>query len=207
VLKSHKPVPLQLTQIDTAAALLARAFSNDPAMAYAAPNEASRVSRLAPFFKLSLLYGMVCGTTLTTPDLQGVAIWFSPHPKKLALAESLKSGLLYQGIKSVFHLKPSEIRRFITMEIYTQEMRHRFAPEPHWYLQILGIEPTLHGRGLARALLQPMLDKAKSEGYACYLETMKETNVAIYQKLGFRLAGKGIVPKGGPDVWFMVADA
>jgi ribosomal protein S18 acetylase RimI-like enzyme len=207
VLKSYKPETLQLTQVDKAATLLAKAFSNDPAMAYAVPDEASRVSRLIPFFKVSLLYGMVCGTVQATPDVQGVAIWFSPHPKKLALADSLKSGLLAQGIKSVFRLKLREIQRFVTMEIYTQEMRRRFAPEPHWYLQILGIDPALQGRGYARALLQPMLDKARSEGYACYLETMKETNVAIYQKLGFRLAGKGIVPKGGPDVWFMVADA
>ncbi len=36
----------------------------------------------------------------------------------------------------------------------------RVAPCPHWYLVVLGVKPCQQGRGLARALLEPMLARA-----------------------------------------------
>jgi GNAT superfamily N-acetyltransferase len=68
----------------------------------------------------------------------------------------------------------------------------------------LGVAPAQQGRGLGRALLQPMLARADAEQVRCYLETFTERNVQFYTKLGFRVLVHDSIPGGGPPFWTMV---
>jgi GNAT superfamily N-acetyltransferase len=83
------------------------------------------------------------------------------------------------------------------------KFRRRLAPEFHWYLMALGVEPSKQRKGLGTRLIEPILACADSSGLPCYLETFNERNLAFYGRQGFRIAAAGNLP-GGPDFWAMI---
>jgi GNAT superfamily N-acetyltransferase len=40
--------------------------------------------------------------------------------------------------------------------------------QPHWYLEIMVVNPASQGQGVGSRLLQPILKQASEEGLACY---------------------------------------
>lgn len=72
-------------------------------------------------------------------------------------------------------------------------------PEPHWYLQVLGIRREAQGQGLGSRLLRPVLARADRDGLPCYLETADPANLAFYARFGFELARRvQLIPDGPP---------
>jgi len=49
--------------------------------------------------------------------------------------------------------------------------------------------------GYARILIKAMLNRLDSEKIPCFLETQTEKNVAIYERYGFEVVEKGMVPE------------
>jgi ribosomal protein S18 acetylase RimI-like enzyme len=83
----------------------------------------------------------------------------------------------------------------------------RLHPEdpPHWYLAILGTDPSAQGRGLGSAMMGPILEGCDREGLGAYLESSKERNVDFYARHGFRVTGERRLPRG-PRLWPMWRD-
>lgn len=78
--------------------------------------------------------------------------------------------------------------------------------EDHWYLNLLGTDPLMQGRGIGGSLLGPTLDRADADGVPAYLETQKESNLAFYGRYGFAIHEE-IRIEGAPPVWTMWRDA
>jgi ribosomal protein S18 acetylase RimI-like enzyme len=87
---------------------------------------------------------------------------------------------------------------------YADTLHKRHAPELHWYLWAVGVDPPNQGRGIGGRLIEPILARASADGTACYLETGMEKNISFYEKHGFRVVGEGRVPKLGVPVWAML---
>ena len=66
-------------------------------------------------------------------------------------------------------------------------------------MNLLGVRPGSQGKGLSRAVLQPVFDAADRDRVPCFLETIPETNVDIYLRLGFDWLGKTELPGGIPN--------
>jgi GNAT superfamily N-acetyltransferase len=62
--------------------------------------------------------------------------------------------------------------------------------EPHWYLQLLGVDPLHHGKGLGSALLHHALDMCDRDNKYAYLESSNPRNIPLYERHGFELLGK-----------------
>jgi ribosomal protein S18 acetylase RimI-like enzyme len=71
---------------------------------------------------------------------------------------------------------------------------HRKLVYPHWYLQIIGVEPAYQGRGFSSRLLRPVLERIDRERMACFLETNITKNVAIYRRFGFEVVSEDKMP-------------
>lgn len=57
-----------------------------------------------------------------------------------------------------------------------------------WYLVYLGTRPASRGRGHARRVVEAVTRRqADRDGKACYLESSAAANVALYNRLGFKL--------------------
>jgi len=67
-----------------------------------------------------------------------------------------------------------------------------------------GVRPKHQGKGWGGAAICEGLTRARSERLPVYLETAKESNVALYLKLGFKAVGEWDVPEGGPHFWSML---
>ena len=74
---------------------------------------------------------------------------------------------------------------------------------PHYYLGVIGVNPTLHGQGLGAQLLQSFCDLSAADRLSSgvYLETAKASNVRFYERAGFVETGRGRL--GNAPLWCM----
>lgn len=82
--------------------------------------------------------------------------------------------------------------------------------EPHWYLNVLATHPDWQRQGLGALVMQPMLERARSAGVPCYLETEKPELVAYYRRHGFEVRTEWDLEsdgQGGPHMWGMLRPA
>lgn len=194
---SAPPPPRRLRSTDVAplAAVFARAFFDDPSMRWLYPSARRREAQLRRFFMMRMrVYGGQ-GESVTTEGLLGGAVWAAPERWEMRPADYRHAGPL------VADLAPRLVRSLRAMV-----MLDRKQPEqPHWYLAVLATDPPAQGRGIASALLRPVLDSCDSDGIGAYLETSTERNVAFYARHGFRVTEELALPKG-PPVWLMWRD-
>ena len=126
-------------------------------------------------------------------EAAGGALWYPPGTKKHNFRESLAESLpfLPEGIP---HLgKASKLQRQIVAS---------WPKEPHWYLSVLSVSPESQRQGHGGALLQPGLDAADRDGFGCWLETQRESNIPFYARFGFELV-KELDIEQGVRLWLM----
>ncbi|MFE7466313.1 GNAT family N-acetyltransferase [Streptomyces sp. NPDC057499] len=172
--------------------VLAHAFDDDPMMAWFFPDAASRAEGLARYFAtiFTRQYGRygVCERTDA-----GVSFWVSPEGQDKAVpdAETLReledilgdrAGLFREAVAAAAEHGPKE---------------------PHWYLAVVGADPTARGRGHGAALLRSGPARADAAGLPVYLESSKESNLPFYEHFGFTVLAEARLPHGGPAVWAM----
>jgi ribosomal protein S18 acetylase RimI-like enzyme len=66
-------------------------------------------------------------------------------------------------------------------------MGHYHPKEPHWYLPMIGVEPTQQGKGYGSALIQNVLKQCDRDCILAYLEASKPANILFYERHGFDL--------------------
>jgi ribosomal protein S18 acetylase RimI-like enzyme len=150
--------------------------------------------------RAAINYALRCGAPLVTADgVRGVALWFPPDasaPTDVDLAET--------GIAAVpGQLGPAAWTRFQRMLDHLDALHPRFAPEPHWYLAMLGVDPTWQRRGIGEALMQEVFAAADRDGRCCYLEAPTAANARYYARRGFRIVAETDVPDSDVHVWLM----
>ncbi len=81
------------------------------------------------------------------------------------------------------------VRRSIKL---VDALTRNHPPQPHLYLNILGVEPSFQGRHCGVAILNQLreLVETRSDLDGVYLETATETNVAYYTRNGFEVIGE-----------------
>jgi GNAT superfamily N-acetyltransferase len=186
-----------VTEAMTLAAMMARAFHDDPAMGWFFPDEGSRPRRLQKFFGDLTLRGQYgrLGEVYTTDDEAAVAVWAPPGKWRIGPADQLR---ILPGIVTALSIRltPSRLRAFNYME-------SKHPRQPHWYLSILATDPPSQGKGLGSALLAEVLGRCDEEGLPAYLEASKEANVPFYRRHGFEVTEMITLPGGGPPLWPM----
>lgn len=198
------PAPLLEAQARPAARVLARAFDDEPGVLWLFPRAGPRRRFLLWHFLRELRYGQLYGVMHTTPDLvTGAAIWLPPDQPFFTIPRFL--GVGYGSLPA--RMPPLTLIKFLASMRHLDRLHRLDAPDRHWYLATLGVDPPHQGQGIGSALLQPVLARADAEGLACYLETGREINVRFYAKHGFRVLRSGLAPLGGPRYWTMLRPA
>ena len=78
-----------------------------------------------------------------------------------------------------------------------QELMMRVHPEePHWYLGVVGSDPSVRGKGFGQVLMRSRLDRVDAEHAPAYLESTNVRNVPLYERHGFRATGEIDLPDG-----------
>jgi len=69
-------------------------------------------------------------------------------------------------------------------------MKQHHPLEPHWFLPLIGVDPSCHRQGLGTALMQYGLVARDRDGKLAYLDSTKLSNIPFYERFGFELVGK-----------------
>lgn len=182
------------------AGVLARAFIDDPAMAYLFRDAADRPRRLARFFALVVSMDPGPENWRLADDADGqlaaAALWRPPgHWKTPALA-------MVASILPLVQTFGLALPRALALQ---EKLEAHHPAAPHWYLQFVGCVPERHGRGLGGAVIRRQLAVCDATGVPAALETATPGNVPIYEALGFRVTGTYAI-KRGPKFWSMWRD-
>ena len=194
------PVPLDPASLTAAADVLVRSFADDPGLHFVLPDSADRERLGQSLAGAVLRYALRCGAPLVTPDVvRGVALWFPPDAPAPTEADLVQTGLA---------AVPEQIgsdawQRFKRLLDHLDALHPRYAPEPHWYLAMLGVDPAWQRQGIGEALMHPVFAAADRAGLSCYLEAPTAGNARYYERRGFRVLAETDVPDSEVHVWLM----
>ena len=161
--------------IPALAAMLARAFLDDPVASWAWRPDELRLGALERFQAVRLRQLIADDEIWTTDDLTCAALWAPPGHWHMTLRET--------AMLVPCFLRP---RLFVRMPLVALgweklERAHPRKP-PHFYLAVLGTEPEAQGRGLGSAVLGAVLRQCDGDQVGAYLESSKERNIDFYAR-------------------------
>ena len=174
--------------------VLGRAFFDDPVAAYLFPDPKTRSGRYARFVGIAIDAFAGSALVLTEPEIRSGAIWQAPKPGALGFTRQIRL------LASLLGLTRSGFGRAARMG---ELMSRHHLREPHWYLAVLGTDPSAQRMGLASAMMQPVLERCDRERTPAYLESSKAANIPFYNKHGFEVVDELRIP-GGPSLWPMI---
>jgi len=175
--------------------LLAGAYADDPVAVWFCRSETLRPQMLEGLYHARLLQMLAHREVWATAELSSVAVWTPPCASTTTLAHELAR------VRCFLH--PRLIARLPLLAIgWAATRRAHPGKQPHWYLSLLGTQPSARGRGLGSAVLEPVLERCDADGVGVYLETSKERNIRFYVSHGFNVTGELRLPRG-PRMWSM----
>lgn len=192
---------VRAADVPAVAAMLARAFDDDPVWQWVLPDAESRITRLTRVFALltRVVHLPGEGTEVTGREaaIESAALWDPPGAWKIPFGTQARQAVPL--LRAFGTRLPAALRALGAIDAEHPE-------RPHWYLAILGTDPQSQGNGLGAALLRSRLDRCDEAGLPAYLESSKPENVPYYEKFGFRVTKELPLPGGAPPVWLMWRD-
>lgn len=178
--------------------VLSDAFQDDPVWSWICPNPERRRRHLPAVFAQVVRARVRHGWGWTTDGIHGAAAWAAPDRWKTRPFEAARI-----GPPILRAIGPHDLR----MRLAALASLERHHPRDlHWYLEILGSDPTMRGQGIGGSLMVPTLERCDRGGMPAYLESSKEENIPFYERFGFRVTGELHMVPGAPTMWAMWRD-
>ncbi|MGJ3649754.1 GNAT family N-acetyltransferase [Sphingomonas sp. GlSt437] len=182
---------------DAVAAMLARAFADDPAMSFIFPDPQVRARKLPALFQLLFDADAAHGVRLITAGGEAATLWRAPGHAATGIGEMLRHAFPMLATFGTALGRALAVSNAISAHM---------PAGGYWYLHIAGCDPAHQGKGLGGAAIGGGLDRVARGRLPAYLETATESNLGLYQHYGFRVLGDWRVPGGGPHFWSMWRD-
>lgn len=178
--------------------VLGAAFDDDPVWMWVCPDPVRRRRHLGNAFAHVIRQRVRCGWGWTTEGTLGAAVWAAPDQWKTRPLDSARMALPM--------LRATGARGVGERLGALANLERRHPREPHWYLEVIGADPTMRGRGVGTALLRPMIERCDAEGMPAYLESSKAENLPFYGRFGFEITDELHLGAGAPPMWAMWRD-
>jgi ribosomal protein S18 acetylase RimI-like enzyme len=183
---------------DGGAGVVGRAFAEYDLFRYYYPDEGERRAAAHTYAFVSVSVCLKYGEVYASSDkLEGVAAWLPPGKSPFGLGQVVRT----VPLPVLARFARQGAGRMLTYGRYVDGLHRRVVPYPHWYLEIIGVDPPCQGQGVCSRLLRPMLERIDRERMPCYLETNAEKNAAIYRRFGFEVVSQEKLP-GTPVTTF-----
>jgi ribosomal protein S18 acetylase RimI-like enzyme len=156
---------------------LTLAFSTDPAVRYMFPNPAGYLKAFPRLAAAMAGSALAAGTAWVDDGGAAAALWLAPG------AEADREAIIALVGETVAP------ERQAVLGALGEEMQAFHPDEPHWYLSMIGVDPSRQGQGLGAALLKAGLARCDADGLPAYLESSSPKNVPLYERHGFEVIG------------------
>jgi GNAT superfamily N-acetyltransferase len=193
---------LEGTALEEAVGVSIRAFQDDPFFEFLFPKDASRDRSIGILHRVVLQKVATIGVTRTAlvdGHVVGVAVWIPPG--RFPFPPMVQVRQLFGSIRAFLPVMGTVMRARGVL----QEVVQAHTKVPHWYLQLLMVDPAFQRQGIGGALQTPTLELCDSSALPAWLETQKEENLAYYGRFGFSVVGEHRAPDG-PSIWSLNRD-
>lgn len=198
------PVRVGAELVAAASASLARAMRGYPLMRYFEPRDARHERAVRECCRRAVEYGRRYGEVCaTSPRAEGAAVWLPPDEARSSIGRMVRAG----GWRLPFAVGPGLVTRFLSFYGELAARWKRIAPFPHWYLQLLGVDPEHQGQGHAGRLLESVFRRLDAQHAACCLDTETPENAVFYERFGFRVVEHYTIRRSEVDCWMMMRGA
>lgn len=197
-------IRLTKKQVKLAGEVLGRALCDDPILIYLIPDEERRQRLVKHIYQMTTCLGVRYGEVYAnSPNLEGVATW---HYFNKLHGEPFWGKLLCSIKGKIYKVGLDVGKKFKPIEEYMHKVHKEIVPGEHWYLNVLGVEPSLQGKGHGSALVGHKLEDIDQQGIPAYLETSLAKNVKFYEKLGFQVIKEGNILETEVYQYFMLRE-
>ncbi|TFC16828.1 GNAT family N-acetyltransferase [Cryobacterium algoritolerans] len=184
---------------DEVVEILVSAFYNDPTWSWAFPDPSLRAEQQRRLWTLFVDGAMRYPRVWLTPGNTATAVWIPPNGTDLS---DEQEAALKPTIEEMLGADAGPVME--AFDLFDQAHPRDMA---HFYLSLLGTRAENRGRGYGLDLLASNLRLIDLAGMPAYLEASNPSNVALYERHGFKVHGSFTLPKGGPDIVTMWRDA
>jgi ribosomal protein S18 acetylase RimI-like enzyme len=163
---------------DVAYATIVLAFGADPAARWTWPRADVYQQSMSQASRAFSSKGFALGTAYEIGGFAGVALWLPPD---VSADEEALASLMERTARA-------EIKRELAQVF---ERMASFHPrEPHWYLPMIGVDPSRQGQRLGDKLMSHALARCDADGLPAYLESSNPRNIPFYERQGFEALGR-----------------
>ena len=145
--------------------------------------------------------GVATGTVWVAEVVAAVAVW-EPRagaPGTRPLSDDVRSALA----RELPHIGGQRAR--VVAE--TQALVTTALPDrPHWRLRHLGVRPSSRRKGLAAAVLAPVLVRCDAEGTQAAVAVFSYANVRYFRGFGFQVTETTHTTDDGLPLWVLVRE-
>ncbi len=183
--------------------ILGKAFFDDPVFIYVIPDNKGREKKMKYIFKMMISLGVRYGETYATSNLEGIVIWLPFKKYKQKIIRFIRCG----AISLIFRLGIKTLKKFLIIDELNKKAHLQYAPNEHWYIVNIGIDPKYQGKGFGSMLMRHMIEKIDNQRLPIYLETLTEININFYKKFRFKVMGNLIIPGTNIREYFMLRES
>jgi ribosomal protein S18 acetylase RimI-like enzyme len=153
------------------------AFATDPVARWLCPGAHQYLSRMNEFVDAFAGASFTHGSAYYVDGYKGAALWLPPNiqPNEEKMMTIIKEVVPEQRLDAAFSV--------------FEKMGSFHPGEPHWYLPLIGVDPSQQGRGYGSQLMKHALERCDREKTIAYLESSNPRNLSLYIRCGFELVG------------------
>jgi len=189
---------IQKQNLQDAVTVLNNAFSEDSMWKEVFNDEEKNRILTEVMVRFCLTYGSVLSTSDKFEGVMAIA----PYDKDMTMLRIIRSGAFYLSLKI-----GGESKKFKILSNAVEEAKKSLHLDPYIHLLIMGVSQDYQGKGLGGKLVRALIKKSESENKPIYLETQKEDNIYFYEKYGFAVKKKIILPEPfNLPMWLMFRD-
>ncbi|KXJ89476.1 acyl-CoA N-acyltransferase [Microdochium bolleyi] len=189
------------------------AFEHDPYHVWVFDHATFNKERNAQSLSIRMQWGMRNGIFHVakeegSDEVLGVAMWLRPQAAGTppSWGDWLEGWRLWLGqvrMNLWFGRGGLNVRRYYIWKDAQARVQSEVWDDPrgYYFLNIMVVSPRAQGKGVGGRLMRAVSDQADRENMPCYLESSRDVpNVAIYGRLGFRLAKDMVCDDGGEAI-------